>query len=108
MKIFKNASFLFTGWVAGVIAALGFGLLWPVMFPAIIQFRTYSNAGSGLFLILGIVLILVSPTALIGGLVGSRLPKEGGRTSQFIMAALFGVILALPVACLALGFITPP
>jgi len=106
MKIRQNLAFMVSGWIAGEIGTLGFGLFWPVMFPAIIQFRHYFNAGSGLFLIMGILLIIVSPLGLVGGLIGGRVPKEGGRTSQLIMAAVFGVILSLPVACLALWYIT--
>jgi MFS family permease len=106
MKILKSSSFLLIGWIAGEVATLGFGLIWPVMFPAIIQFRHYSVLNSSLLIVLVILFILVSPLALIGGLIGSRIPKEGGRTGQLIMAALFGIILSLPVACLGLWFYT--
>jgi acid phosphatase family membrane protein YuiD len=53
-----------------------------------------------------LAIIFGSPAALVGGLIGSRVPKEGGQTEQFIMAAIFGVILALPFACMGLWFFT--
>jgi len=76
------------------------------MFPAIIQYRHYFSAGSGLLIIVGILLILVSPLALAGSIIGSRIPKEGGRMGQLLMAAVFGVIFSLPVACFVLWYIT--
>jgi drug/metabolite transporter (DMT)-like permease len=106
MKIRQNLTFMVSGWIAGELATLGFGLFWPVMFPAIIQFRHYFSAGSSMFFVLAILLILVSPLALVGGFIGSRVPKEGGRVGQLLMAAVFGIMLSLPFACLVLWYIT--
>jgi hypothetical protein len=48
-----------------------------------------------------LVVILVSPATLLGGLIGGRALKEGGRTGQLIMAAVVGVIAAIPLSCIA-------
>lgn len=106
MKLFRPFKFALAGWAAGVAATVGLGLYWPTIFPAIVEIDHYYGAGPGLFLIIALTLIIVSPGAFIGGLIGSRVPKEGGRTEQFIMAAVFGVILALPFACYGLWFFT--
>ncbi len=106
MNIRRHLSFAFAGWVAGALATLGLGLLWPVIVPAIVRIEHYYGAGPGLPLILALVLIFASPAALVGGLIGSRLPKEGGRAEQMIVAALMGVILALPFGCWGLWFFT--
>ena len=50
-------------------------------------------------LILAVILLIVSPAALVGGLVGGRLPKEGGQLGQLIMAAICGIIVAVPLSC---------
>ena len=50
-------------------------------------------------LILALILLIVSPAALVGGLVGGRLPKEGGQLGQLIMAAICGIIVAVPLSC---------
>jgi hypothetical protein len=106
MKIPQPLLYLCTGWLAGVFATLGLGLLWPIIFPAIVRVTHYYSAGPGLPVILGIVLIVVSPAAVVGGLIGSRLPKEGGQGDQILMAAIGGAVLALPFGCWGLWFFT--
>ena len=68
--------------MAGALATLGLGLLWPTLLPAIVRIEHYYGAGPGLPLILALVLIFASPAALVGGVIGSRLPKEGGQAEQ--------------------------
>jgi len=48
------------------------------------------------------VLAAASLPAIIGGVVGGRIPKEGGRNQQLLVAAIFGIILALPCGCYGL------
>jgi len=43
---------------------------------------------------------------LVGGFIGSRIPREGGQTEQFMMAAIMGIIFSLPFACMVLWFFT--
>jgi hypothetical protein len=98
MKIPRALLFALTGWVVSVIAIVAFGLYWPTIFPAIIKPEHYYGEGPKFLSIIGLAIIFGSPAALVGGVIGSRVPKEGGQTEQFIMAAIFGVILALPFA----------
>lgn len=106
MKIPQPLKFALTGWVAGAVAIVGLGLYWPTIFPGIVELDHYYGAGPDLPFIIGLALLIATPGALVGGLIGSRLPKEGGQTEQSIMAAILGAILALPFGCYGLWFFT--
>ena len=106
MKIRQLLSYAFTGWMAGVVATLALGFLWPGLFPAIVRVTHYYGAGPDLVIITGIVLLFASPAALIGGLIGGRVPKEGGQRDQIIAAAIGGLIMALPFGCWGFWFFT--
>lgn len=106
MKMLRILAFPVVGWVSGAIAAVIIGFSWPTVFPAIVVVEHYYGAGPSLLTIIGFSIILASPGGLIGGLIGSRIPKEGGRTEQFIMAGIMGIIFSLPFACLGLWFFT--
>lgn len=102
MKITRNLRYALTGWIGGVVAILGLGFLWPAIFPGITQAVHYDAPDPGLPLILVISLLIATPAALIGGWVGSRVPREGGSTEQTIMAFLLGAILTIPFGCASL------
>jgi hypothetical protein len=106
MKIPRPLVFALTGWVVGAIAIISVGLSWPAIFPAIGVVEHYYGAGPSLFTIIGFGIILASPGGLVGGLIGSRIPREGGQTEQFLMAAIMGIIFSLPFACMVLWFFT--
>lgn len=106
MKVLRSLAFPVTGWIVGATAAVVIGFSWPTVFPAIVVVEHYYGAGPSLLTIIGFSIILASPGGLIGGLIGSRIPKEGGRTEQFIMAGIMGIIFSLPFACLGLWFFT--
>ena len=106
MKIPRPLAFALTGWLAGVIATIGVGLYWPTVFPAIVQVQHYYGAGPNIFTIILFALLFASPGGLIGGLIGNRIPKEGGWAEQYIMAAIFGILFALPFSCMGLWFFT--
>jgi hypothetical protein len=106
MKIIRPLVFALTGWVMSAIAIVGIGFAWPTIFPAIIRTDHYYGAGPSLPIIIEFAIIFASPGGLIGGFVGSRIPQEGGRNEQLIMAAIMGVILAIPFACLGLWLFT--
>lgn len=106
MKILRTLAFAVTGWVVGAIATVIVGLSWPTVFPAIVVVEHYYGAGPSLVTIILFSIILASPGGLVGGWIGSRLPKEGGQTEQFIMAAIMGIVLTLPFACMGLWFFT--
>jgi len=106
VKLSASFGFALIGWAGGVVATLVLGVLWPRMMPAIINVEHYYGAGPGVPVILAIVAALASPAALVGGLIGSRIPKEGGRLEQQLAAVILGIILALPFACYGLWFFT--
>ena len=106
MKIPRPLVFALTGWVVGAIAIISVGLSWPAIFPAIVVVEHYYGAGPSLLTIIVFGIILASPGGLVGGLIGSRIPREGGQTEQFLMAAIMGIIFSLPFACMVLWFFT--
>jgi len=106
MSIPKPLVFALTGWLAGAIAAVGIGFSWPGIFPAIVVVEHYYGAGPSLLTIIAFSVILASPGGLVGGLIGSRIPREGGQTEQFYMAGIMGIIFSMPFACMMLWFFT--
>ena len=106
MKIPKPLVFALTGWLMGAIAAVVIGFSWPSIFPAIVIVGHYYGAGPSLLTIIVFSIILASPGGLVGGLIGSRIPREGGQTEQFYMAGIMGIIFSLPFACMILWFFT--
>lgn len=104
MKLAEPLKFALSGWVAGVLALLLLSLVWPTLFPGFINYQHYVSSGPApnLVLLVLIVIAAASIPALIGGIVGGQIPKEGGRRQQLLMAAIFGIILALPFGCFGL------
>jgi hypothetical protein len=105
-RIYKHFRFAGRGWVAGALAALVVGLIWPAVFPAIVRVNHYYGAGPGLALILVFTILLATPPALLGGLVGAAVSREGGEGSQRTAALVGGIVAALPFACGILWFFT--
>ncbi len=77
-----------------------------MIFPAIVRINHYYGIGPNLPIILLIVAVLISPAALVGGLVGAAVSREGGEGSQRTAALMGGVIAALPFSCGILWFFT--
>ena len=104
MKIAALLRFALAGWVAGVLALILLSLVWPNVLPGFVHYNHYDPTGPApnLVLIVGVILAAASLPAIIGGVVGGRISKEGGDRQQLIMAAIFGIILALPVGCFGL------
>ena len=104
MKVAALLRYALVGWVAGVLALILLSLLWPNVLPGFVHYNHYDPTGPApnLVLIVGIILAAASLPAIIGGVVGGRIPKEGGDRQQLIMAAIFGIILALPLGCFGL------
>ena len=101
MKIVRWLQFAVSGWVAGTVALVLLSLVWPNIFPGFVNYQHYDPTGAPPNLV-GIVLIdlaAASLPALIGGIVGGNVPKEGGNRQQLVMAGIFGVIFALPCGC---------
>jgi hypothetical protein len=106
MDIMGQVRFAIRGWVAGALATLVMGLIWPLVFPAILRVDHYYGAGPGLPVILLIMLVLVTPAALVGGFIGARVSREGGQSGQRMAAIVGGIIAAVPFGCGALWYFT--
>jgi hypothetical protein len=74
-----------------------------IVFPALLGTPKSLRTWPDLF-VFALVLLVVSPAALLGGLIGSRAPREGGRGVQLLMAAIVGVIAAVPLSCVAFWY----
>lgn len=102
MKILANLRYPIAGWIAGVLTTLGLLWIWPTFFPGISNTQHYDSPPIAVPFILGVTLAVVTPVALIGGFIGSRLPREGGRSEQTIVAVLIGAIVSMPFVCFIL------
>ncbi len=95
MKIVQHLLNALSGWIAGVLVTLGFSYIWQQIFPVIDR----TGQGSSLPAVLAIILIIITPVSIAGGVIGGRLPRESGRAGQLMYAALFGALFAVPFAC---------
>jgi len=106
MKMPKPIGFAMTGWLAGAVAGVVVGSAWPVIFPAIVIVKHYYGAGPGILTIIAFSTLIASPGGVLGGIIGSRIPREGGFREQIWMAIIMGIIFSLPFACMILWFFT--
>jgi hypothetical protein len=93
----KIVDYLFnalTGWVIGLFTTLVLCVVWLNIIP--VMNRT--GQGSGLPMIILVLMEMVSPVSIIGGFLGGLIPKEGGRKDQAIYAAFISAFLTTPVA----------
>lgn len=95
MKFAQHLLNALSGWIAGLAITAGFSFLWQQIFP--VMDRT--GQGPGMLMVLGLILLGISPLAIAGGVIGGRMPKEGGRGQQVVYSMLFGALFALPFAC---------
>jgi hypothetical protein len=100
MTLRDNLLFALTGWAAGLCSILAIAL---IIFPVFFGISKSIRALPDLLAFL-LVVLLVSPAALAGGLIGSRVTKEGGRSTQLIMAAVVGIMAAVPLSCIAFWY----
>lgn len=101
-KLFKNLRYPLIGWIAGVGTVVVLLWIWPSIFPGITNADHYNAVDPGTWFIFGLTLLIATPGALIGGFIGSRLPREGGETEQTLVAALVGIVFTIPFACYSL------
>ena len=106
MKLPKPILFALTGWLVSAVVIIVVGFFWPKIFPAIVVVEHYYGAGPSLVTIILFSIILASPGGLVGGWIGSRIPREGGQSEQFYMAGIMGVLFSLPFACMMLWLFT--
>jgi hypothetical protein len=98
MKIGQTLLSALVGWAIGMLTSLGLSFILPRVLP--IAERISAVEGQGKWSLLLLVLIVISPISMIGGVVGSRMVREGGRAEQFLYAALFGLVFTMPVMCI--------
>ena len=102
----RNISYALTGWLAGIVTVVVMGLVWPSVFPGIVNVDHYYGAGPSLPMIIFIASLVISPASLVGGFIGGRVTIEGGEMTQRGIAAIFGVFFAIPFACVVLMYFT--
>ena len=102
----RNLSNALTGWIAGLTATVALGFTWPIIFPAIINVENYYGDGPGLFAIIGLSALVMTPVSAIAGIMGGRVSKEGGKGSQRLIAIMFAILFTIPVDGLVLLFFT--
>jgi hypothetical protein len=89
------------GWIAGTLLTLLTGFL---LAPAIMG-HPHSLQDPVDQIVLGMVLLGMTPGALLGGIVGGRMSREGGDRSQLIMAGLIGLLFSLPIGCIGFWYL---
>ena len=88
------------GWIASSLFTILMGLIWPAIFPGMVRAAPGSTEPLiSLTTTIFIILTFTSIPGLIGGLVGGSLSREGGNRDQLIIAALGGIIAAVPFGC---------
>ena len=95
MKIGQHLINGLFGWLAGLIITIGFSFLWQQLLPVIDR----TGQGTGIPYVLSFILLIITPIAFAGGVIGGRIPREGGKRQQILYAAIFGAIFPLPFAC---------
>ncbi len=90
-----KASRLILSALAGWIAALVTLLLWSFLWPKIIPLAERASALPGAWKLLLFALVFITPFGVAGGIIGGRLPYEGGRREQLLYAALGGATATL-------------
>jgi hypothetical protein len=95
MKISHHLINALVGLVSGILITIGFSYLWKAILPVVDR----TGQGASQPIVLTIILILLVPITIAGGVIGGRIPREGGKNEALVYAALFGVLFALPFSC---------
>lgn len=98
----KYVPFIIYGLTAGLIATVVVGFGWPAIFPGIIRPERYYGITPSLPSLVLVIALAVAPFSIVGGLVGSRIALEGGEGEQKMMAAIGGIVAAVPLTCYGL------
>lgn len=100
MKLLRFLRFALIGLISGILFTVLMGLIWPAIFPGILRAPPGATEPPlSLSTTIQIVLFIISLPALIGGLIGGILSREGGSRDQTITAALGGIIASVPFSC---------
>jgi hypothetical protein len=101
MSVQHYLRFAGIGWISGIgwILLLAFVIM-PNVFGSSASLATPADQ-----IVLGLALLIITPEAMLGGVIGGRIMREGGATSQAVMAAVIGALLTLPVGCISLWYL---
>lgn len=102
----RNLSYALTGWIAGLVTTVVMGLVWPIIFPAIINVENYYGDGPGMLTIMAITAAIMTPASIVGGIIGGRVSKEGGEAGRRVIAVIFAALFTVPVGVLVFLFFT--
>ena len=102
-RVLSNAA---AGWLAGVALTLGLLLCILAALPGLIPVPRQAGTLLGASPLLVFLVQVVSLPALAGGLLGGRIPVEGGPRDQLRMAAACGILAVLPFDCFVLWSLT--
>jgi hypothetical protein len=95
MKFSHHLINALSGWAAGLLTTILFSLLWKQILPVVDR----TGEGASLLPAILIILTLLTPITLAGGVIGGRVPREGGARQMIIYALVFGCLFALPFSC---------
>ena len=95
-KIGYHFIYALTGWVAGFLAILFLGWVWLNVFPV----EDRAGQGAGLLRAFELIITYMTPVTIVGGILGGRIPREGGIKDKLAYAALLGFLFPLPFTCL--------
>ena len=101
MKIRFILLYALTGLAAGLLVTVGFNFIWQKVIPIVER----TSIGPYYLTALGMILLAVALPAIAGGVIGGRIPKEGGLKNQLTLAAIFGALFVLPFACFIFWYI---
>ncbi len=99
-KIVNHLLNALAGWITGILTTLILSFLWLTVIPVVDR----TGQGSGLPMIVLILLGMVSPVSIIGGFLGGMIPKEGGRKDQAVYASILAAFLTTPFALFLLWY----
>jgi hypothetical protein len=91
MKTSQMVLSALAGWLSGIVTLLGWSLLWPKIIPL----ADRASALPGSWKVLLFALVFITPFGLAGGIIGGRLPYEGGRREQLLYAVVGGAAATL-------------
>jgi hypothetical protein len=105
-KIPRTLSYALTGWIAGAAVAIALALAWPIIFPGILHPEHYYGFGPNVFQLLLLALVIMTPAAMVGGIVGGRLSIEGGDRGQRVIAIIMAIVFSFPFTCFVFWIFT--
>ena len=99
-KIVNHILNAITGWIIGILTTLALSFLWLNVIPVVDRVGQGPNLPTIVLILMG----MVSPVSIIGGLLGGMIPKEGGRKDQAVYAAILSAFMTTPFALFLLWY----